>query len=384
MNYSVNDYQPNMDVLDSRIKDQIIDRYEDLKDKKVTKADVLASLEKDQLNEEDYFNLLSDAGLDLLDQMGALAKKRRGQYFGNNVCLFSPIYIANYCNNSCRYCGFRSKSPIQRAKLTEEEIELEMKSLSESGIEDVLILTGESQEFSSIDYITSSVEIAKKYFTSIGLEVYPANVEDYKKLHKAGADYVTVFQESYNKEAYDFYHPFGHKRSWVYRVETQERALMAGMRGVGFGALFGLADPVEDAFKLAYHASLIQKKYPHGEIAISLPRIRPTQGADNTLNFNYVSDKKFFQILLAIRIYLPFASITLSTRESKDFRDLAVQYGATKISASVDTSIGHRSKETKDSGDEQFAINDTRTTEDAVKDLLNLGMTPVYTDYLRL
>lgn len=381
---NVNDYFPGMDIIDSEIKEKVKASYEEVKDLKVSKADIRASLESKDLTERDLYNLLSDEGLDYLEAMGEVAREKRARYFGNNVSLFSPIYIANYCENSCRYCGFRAKSDIKRAKLTYEEIEEEMKALAATGIEDVLILTGESKKFSSIEYIAEACRIAKKYFKVIGIEVYPANISDYKILREAGADFVTVFQESYNDKVYDYYHPYGHKRSFSYRFDTQERSLEAGFRGVGFGTLFGLGDPIEEAFKLALHAREVQKKYPHAEIAISLPRIRPTHGADDSLNFNIVEDKKFFQIMLAIRIFLPFASITLSTRESKDFRDLAVQYAATKISASVDTSIGHRSKKSADEGDEQFEIDDARSTEKTCADLRKIGMTPVFTDYINL
>lgn len=379
---SVLDYFPGMDIIDSDIKERVKKSYEEVKNIKVTKADVVASLESSSLTPRDLYNLLSDEAGEYLEVIADLAKEKRIRYFGNNVCLFSPIYIANYCENSCRYCGFRAKSDIKRAKLTFDEIEAEMKALADTGIEDVLILTGESKKFSSIEYIAQACKIASKYFKVIGIEVYPANVDDYKLLRQAGADFVTVFQESYNPETYDYYHPYGHKRSFSYRFDTQERALQAGFRGVGFGTLFGLGDPIEEAFKLAIHASEIQKKYPHAEIAISLPRIRPTHGADNSLKFNIVDDKKFFQIMDAIRMFLPFASITLSTRESKDFRNLAVNYAATKISASVDTSIGHRSKESQDEGDEQFEIDDARSTAETFKDLKDLGMTPVFTDYI--
>lgn len=381
---SVHDYFPGMDIIDSDIKEKVKKAYEDLKGLKVTKADVISSLKATNPTARDLYNLLSDEAIAYLEPMAEVAKGKRIRYFGNNVCLFSPIYIANYCENSCRYCGFRAKSDIKRAKLNYEEIEAEMKALADTGIEDVLILTGESKKFSSIEYIAEACKIASKYFKVIGIEVYPANVEDYKVLREAGSDFVTVFQESYNPETYDYYHPYGHKRSFPYRFDTQERALKAGFRGVGFGTLFGLGDPIEEAFKLAIHASEIQKKYPHTEIAISLPRIRPTHGADDSLHFNIVDDKKFFQIMAVIRIFMPFASITLSTRESKDFRDLAVRYAATKISASVDTSIGHRSKASVDEGDEQFEIDDGRSTEETFKDLKDLGMTPVFTDYINL
>lgn len=379
----VTDYFPNMDIIDSNIKENIARSYENIKNKIVKKEDILASLEKNDLDDEDFYNLLSDKAEEFLEKMGKIAQDKRIRYFGNNVYLFSPLYIANYCENSCRYCGFRAKSDIKRAKLNLSEIEDEMKALANTGIEEVLILTGESQKFSSIDYIASACELASKYFKTVGIEVYPANIEDYKKLRDSKADFVTVFQESYNEKAYDYYHPYGHKRSFVYRIDTQERALKAGFRGVGFGSLFGLNDPIEEAYKLGLHAKNIQKKYPQAEISISLPRIRPTHGADK-LDFYEVSDKKFFQIMLALRIFLPFASITLSTREDKKFRNLAVKYAATKISASVDTSIGHRSKKSQDEGDEQFEIADSRSCAEAVKDLKSIGMSPVFTDYINL
>lgn len=382
---SVEEYFPGMDIIDSDIKEKVDAIYEEVKISKVTNADIQSSLEKDSLSYQDFYNILNDKDGVFLEIMGDKAHQKRMKYFGNNVTLFSPLYIANYCENSCKYCGFRAQSDIKRAKLDYDEIEAEMAALAATGIEDVLILTGESSKFSSIDYIAKTCEIAKKYFKVIGVEIYPANVDDYKKLREAGADFVTVFQESYNKETYDFYHPAGHKRSFNYRIDTQERAIMGGMRGVGFGTLFGLGDPIEEAFKLGIHASLVQKKYPEAEIAISLPRIRPAKGADDSLIFkNIVEDREFFQIMLAIRIFLPYASITLSTRESRDFRNLAVKYAATKVSASVDTSIGHRSKNNQHSGGSQFEIDDIRTTEDVVEDLESIGMTPVFTDYINV
>lgn len=382
MKRKIDEYFPYMDVTHSNIKDILEEKWESVKGRKVTKMDVISSLQREDLTEEDFYNLISDEALSFIDEMAEIARSKRIRYFGNNVTLFSPIYIANYCNNSCKYCGFRAKSDIKRAKLSLEEIEMEMKALSEMGIEDVLILTGESEKFSPVSYISSAVKIAKDYFKTIGIEIYPANIKDYEILRNSGADFVTVFQESYDKSAYDFYHPEGHKRIFPYRIDTQERALMAGLRGVGFGALFGLSDPIREAFMLAHHAKEVQKKYPAAEIAISLPRIRPTHGAESELKYYEVSDLKLFQIMLAIRIYLPFASITISTRESKKFRDKAVIYAATKISASVDTSIGNRSKKSHDNGEEQFMINDTRSCEEVCKDLKNLGMSPVFTDYI--
>lgn len=379
---TIYDYYPSMEKISTNIPLKIKEKLKEVRKIEVSDDMIQDVLKKERLDPEDFYVLLSDKALDLLDPMGLRAKKERFKYFGNNVFLFSPLYIANYCYNSCSYCGFRKDSDIVRAQLNMDEIEMEMDALAKTGIEDVLILTGEDKQKSSISYIAQAVSLAKKYFKVIGLEVYPANVKDYKILRKAGADFVTVFQETYNEEKYDYFHPFGHKRNIEYRMNTQERAILGGMRGVGFGALFGLSDPIEDAFCLGYHAYLIQKKYPQAEIAISLPRIRPSHGSDQSLNLNPVTDLKLFQILLAMRIFLPFASITISTRESSDFRKLAVEYGATKISASVDTGIGHRSGSSKDQGGDQFLINDTHSTKEVYKILKDMDMTPVFSDYI--
>lgn len=377
-------YFNNMQDIHSDIYDKISEKLSEVKSVNVTADDVRRTLGKIKNNEAldyfDYYNMLSDASIDFIEELGEISQKLRLQYFGNNVYLFSPLYIANYCENSCKYCGFRAKSDIVRAKLTMNEIESEMKQMRREKIEDVLILTGESQKYSSVDYICDAVKLAKKYFRVVGVEVYPTNVEDYKNLHEAGCDFVTAFQETYNPTNYKFYHPTGHKSCFPYRLDTQERAIMGGIRGVGFGALFGLSDGIEDCFCLGMHANLLQKKYPHAEISISFPRIRPTKNEED-LNIKEVPETKLMQFIIATRIFLPFAQITISTRESNEFRNLSLLMGATKISASVDTGIGRRNDE-KDKGDEQFLINDTRTVDQVERDLAKYNLYPVYSDYI--
>ena len=381
----VRDYLPDMDQISEEIPEKIEASYKEQAGRTITPSDVRAVLQKDRIIPDDYYVLLSDAAEDFIDEMAVKARMLRRQYFGDNVNSFSPLYIANYCENGCRYCGFNSKSGIKRAMLTEEEIENEMKALAAEGIEDVLILTGESAKFSPIEYIEMAVRLARKYFRVVSLEIYPANVKDYERLQKAGADFVTVFQETYDPESYSYYHPHGHKRSMIYRMNTQERAAMGGMRGVGFGALFGLSEPLRDAYSLGLHAFLLQRKYPHLEIAISLPRIRPTHGAEDVDNTNRIDEKKLMQYILAIRIFMPFASMTISTRERKEFRDKAMYYGATKISASVDTGIGRRTEEhEEDEGEEQFVIADNRTLDEIEKDLAEEGLYVLRNDYIRL
>ena len=185
------------------------------------------------------------------------------------------------------------------------------------------------------------------------------NSDEYAYLHECGADYVTVFQETYDPDKYETLHLAGHKRIFPYRVNAQERAIMGGMRGVGFAALLGLADFRKDAFATGYHAYLLQRKYPHAEIAFSCPRLR-----------------------CAYRLFMPFASITVSTRECARVRDNLVQIAATKISAGVSTGIGSHAEDIEDQGDGQFEISDDRSVKEVYEALESNGMQPVMSDYI--
>lgn len=262
-----------------------------------------------------------------------------------------------------------------------------MKVIADSGMEEILILTGESRIKSDIKYIGEACKLAKKYFRMTGLEIYPVNTDEYRYLRECGADYVTVFQETYDSDKYEELHLMGHKRVWPYRFEAQERALMAGMRGVAFSALLGLSDFRKDALATGLHAYYLQRKYPHGEMSLSCPRLRPIINNDK-INPLDVHEKQLCQIICAYRIFLPFVGITVSSRESATFRDGIVKIAATKVSAGVSTGIGdHESKYTgKESnapeGDEQFEINDSRSFEKMYEDISKEGLQPVLNDYL--
>ena len=293
--------------------------------------------------------------------------------------MFTPLYIANYCENYCIYCGFNCHNKIHRAKLTYEEIEKEMKAIADTGLEEILLLTGESKKMSDVKYIGEACKIARKYFKLVGLEVYPMNSDEYAYLHKCGADYVTVFQETYNSDKYETLHLAGHKRIFPYRVNAQERALMGGMRGVGFAALLGLDDFRKDAFATGIHAYLIQKKYPHSEIAFSCPRLRPIINNDK-INPKDVHEPQLLQIICAYRLFMPFASITISTRECERFRNNIINIAATKISAGVGVGVGGHGEEKK--GDEQFEISDSRSVSEVYNAIKKQGLTPVMSEYI--
>ncbi len=374
-------YLPDMEVLESDIMDRVINAMEEYDYNKYTAEDVKAALANDTRTPEDFAALLSPAALPFLEDMARAAQYETRKHFGNSVYMFTPLYIANYCENYCIYCGFNCHNKINRAKLNDDEIEKEMAAIAKSGLEEILILTGESKKMSDVEYIGNACKIARKYFKVIGLEVYPMNSDEYAYLHECGADYVTVFQETYNSDKYETLHLAGHKRIFPYRVNAQERALKGGMRGVGFAALLGLDDFRKDAFATGMHAYLLQRKYPHAEIAFSCPRLRPIINNDK-INPMDVHEAQLLQVVTAYRLFMPFASITISTRECKRVRDNIVNIAATKISAGVSTGIGSHVEEIEEKGDEQFEISDARTVDEVYNDLIGIGLQPVMSDYI--
>lgn len=375
------EYMEGMEKIDSTVADEVIEAMNGYDYNRYTDVDVMTALNKEILSPEDYKALLSPAAEPYLEQLAQRAKEETRKHFGNSVMMFTPIYIANYCENYCIYCGFNCHNKINRAKLTYEEIEHEMKVIADTGLEEILILTGESRKMSDVSYIGEACRIASKYFKVIGLEVYPMNADEYRYLHECGADYVTVFQETYNSDKYETLHLAGHKRIFPYRINAQERALMGGMRGVAFGALLGLDDFRKDAFATGMHAYLLQKKYPYAELSISCPRLRPTINQEE-INPKDVHERQLLQVMCAYRIFLPYVGITISTRERPGFRDHVIGMTATKISAGVSTGIGGHDGEEK--GDAQFIISDNRTVDEVRQAIVAAGCQPVFSDYVRL
>ena len=379
-------YLKGMEDIGSEVLDKVVSEMEAYDYDKYNEADVRRALAHSERTPEDFRALLSPAALPLLEEIAQAAQVETRKHFGNSVYMFTPIYIANYCENYCIYCGFNCHNKINRAQLNAEEIEKEMAAIAKTGLQEILILTGESRSKSTVEYIGEACKIAQKYFKVIGLEIYPVNSDEYAYLHECGADYVTVFQETYNSDKYETLHLAGHKRIYPYRVNAQERALMGGMRGVGFGALLGLDDFRKDALATSLHVYYINRKYPHAELSLSCPRLRPIVNNDK-INPRDVGEKELCQVLCAYRLFLPFAGITVSSRESESFRNGITKICATKVSAGVSTGIGdheekYEGKEDDNVGDEQFEINDSRSFESMYQDMEQEGLQPVLNDYL--
>lgn len=381
------EYLPGMEIIESDVCGKVMAQMKQYEADRYTAKDVRAALEHETCTIEDFKALISPAAEPFLEQMAERARRETSKHFGNTVYLFTPLYIANYCENYCVYCGFNCYNHINRMKLTMEQIEKEMKVIADSGMEEILILTGESRGQSSVEYIGEACKLARKYFRMVGLEIYPVNTDEYRYLHECGADYVTVFQETYDTDKYETLHLMGHKRVWPYRFDAQERALRGGMRGVAFSALLGLSDFRKDALASALHVYYLQRKYPHAEMSLSCPRLRPIINNDK-INPLDVHEKQLCQIICAYRIFLPFVGITVSSRESASFRDGIVKIAATKVSAGVSTGIGdhdskYNGKENEEpQGDEQFEINDSRSLDKMYQDIAEEGLQPVLNDYL--
>lgn len=379
------EYMEGMEQIESDILDKVIEARNQYQAESYTAQDVQTALQHDNRTIEDFAALLSPAAEPFLEEMAEKAKQETEKHFGNSVYLFTPIYISNYCENYCIYCGFNCHNRIHRMKLNTEEIEKEMAAIAGSGLEEILILTGESRAKSNVKYIGEACKIARKYFRMVGIEVYPMNSDEYAYLQKCGADYVTVFQETYDSDRYETLHLAGHKRVFPYRFHAQERALRGGMRGVAFAALLGLSDFRQDAFATGLHAYYIQRKYPYAEISFSCPRLRPIVTMEKVvkpLGGKEVSERELMQIMCAYRLFMPFAGMTISTRERADFRNHVIGVAATKISAGVSTGIGSHSEEVQEQGDNQFEIADSRDVDEVTRAIRRQGLQPVMNDYV--
>ncbi|CUH94188.1 hypothetical protein P22_0254 [Propionispora sp. 2/2-37] len=375
------EYREGMEVIDSDLMERVGRLLQLYDHRQYTAENVKQALRHERLTLEDYGAIISPAAELYLEEIAVRATAETRRYFGSSVQIFTPLYISNYCENHCVYCGFNCKNSIKRGKLSLAEIEEELKEIAATGLKEILLLTGEARSQSGVRYIGEAVKLAACYFSTVGIEIYPLNSDEYAYLRECGADFVSVYQETYESDKYKEVHLRGPKRVYPYRFHSQERALKGGMKGVAFGALLGLGDFRKDAFAAGLHAYFLQQKYPYAEISFSTPRLRPyINNVKN--NPNDVHERQLLQVILAYRLFMPFAGITISTRERARFRDHIIGMAATKISAGVNVGVGGHKEQEK--GDEQFKIADTRSVEEVHQMILDRGLQPVYTDYVRV
>jgi len=293
--------------------------------------------------------------------------------------LYAPLYISNYCENRCAYCGFQASSHIGRKKLSVDEIEEECAALHRSGIRSCLILTGESSVHSPPEYIGQAVSIAVRYFPYVALEVYALATDEYRALNLAGADGVTLYQETYDRVRYDELHYSGPKKDYDYRLRTPERIAEAGFRNISLGALLGLADWRSDVIALFRHVRYLEKRFPGVEFGISFPRLR--QVAEDEHHYREVTDLEMVKIISTARLIFPRAGISISTRENAEFRDRVIDLGVTRMSAGSSTSVGGYAGAGATHDDGQFRVHDVRGFAEIKAMLKGKGFDPVVTEW---
>jgi len=342
-----------------------------------TTSQIARALDKSELQPQDFLALLSPKANDLLEDIAQAAHSVTLRNFGHTIFLFIPLYLANYCVNHCVYCGFNADNNIERRKLTLSEVENEAQAIAGTGMKHLLILTGESRLHSPVSYIKDCVSILKRYFPSVCIEIYPLSTDEYTELVGAGVDGLTVFQEVYDRNIYARVHPQGPKHNYQFRLEAPERAGQAGIRTINIGPLLGLNDWRSEIFMTGLHAAYLQKKFPEIEVSISCPRMRPEVGGYEA-EFP-VSDRDLVQLILALRLFLPRAGITISTRESAEFRDNLVKLGVTKMSAASSTAVGGYATAQHSLG--QFEISDYRSVNEVYEAISHQGYKPVFKDW---
>ena len=346
----------------------------------LTDGDIENALARVHPDEYDFLALLSPAADKYLEQMARKARDLTVRHFGKVIQLYIPLYLSNYCSNSCVYCGFSALNRFPRSKLSMDEIESNAAEIARTGMKHLLILTGESRKDTPPEYIADAVLRLRKYFPSVSIEVYPMETDEYRMLKDAGVDGLTIYQETYDPGVYSEVHPAGKKRDYAYRLGTPARGAEAGFRWVNIGALYGLAEPAKESFMSALHAKYLQNKYIDTEISLSLPRMNEAEGgyhAKYTLD-----DRDYVKTMLAFRIFLPRAGITLSTRERAEFRDRLLPLGITRISAGSMTTVGGYDVQSADVP--QFEVSDCRSVDEVVKAIAENGYEPVFQDWVAI
>jgi len=342
-----------------------------------TATDVQRALASEQLSNDDYMALLSPAAENFLEEMAQKAHAITLRRFGRTVLLYAPIYLSNECHNGCLYCGFSVHNNIPRRTLNLEEIEQEARILHDLGFRHVLLLTGEAPGKVGNDFIAAAAERIRPLFSSISIEVYPMETDGYKEMVDAGIDGLTIYQETYDPVLYSELHPSGRKRDYRFRLETPERAGAAGLRRIGIGFLLGLGDFRSEAFFAGLHGRYLAHHYWRTLLSVSFPRLRPAEGGFQPIN--PVSDRKFVQLMCAMRLLLHDAGLVLSTRESAELRNNLLPLGITQMSAGSCTAPGGYAED--NTASEQFAIDDDRTPAEIAELLRARGYDPVWKDW---
>ncbi|MEH0743256.1 2-iminoacetate synthase ThiH [Vibrio cholerae] len=347
-----------------------------------THQDVERALAKSKRDLEDFKALISPAAEPYLEQMAQQSYALTRTRFGNTIGLYIPLYLSNLCANACTYCGFSMENRIKRRTLTEQEIAAEIDAIKSMKFDSVLLVTGEHQTKVGMDYFRRALPLVKAHFNYLAMEVQPLDEEQYRELKSLGLDAVMVYQETYHRRTYAQHHLRGNKTDFDYRLETPDRLARAGIDKIGIGALIGLDDWRTDCFYVAAHLDYLERTYWQTRYSISFPRLRPCEGnaSEGMIQPKSVmSDKQLVQLICAYRLLNPTVELSLSTRESPQFRDNVLPLGVTSMSAASKTQPGGYAMQ--DVELEQFEISDERSAESVEQALRSKGYDPVWRDW---
>ena len=346
----------------------------------MTATDVRRALGKSHCDVNDFMALLSPAAEPYLEEMARLSRRYTEERFGRTMSMFIPLYITNSCSNSCVYCGFHRENPMARTILTPEQIENEYKAIKQlAPFENILLVTGENPAKAGTPYLAKAIDIAKKYFSNIKIEVMPLSTEDYRTLADHGMNGVICFQETYNRDHYKLYHPRGMKSRFEWRCDGFDRMGQAGVHSIGMGVLIGLEKEWRtDVTMMAHHLRYLQKHYWRTKYSVNFPRMRPAQNEGFQPNC-YMTDQELAQATFAMRIFDHDVDISYSTRERPDFRDHMATLGVTTMSAGSHTEPGGYA--THAEALEQFSVGDARSVRSVEEALRRVGREPVWKDW---
>ena len=347
----------------------------------VTAADVERALSEPEghYRLERLLALVSPAAGSYLEAMARQAQGLTIQRFGKTMALYAPLYLSNYCDNRCLYCGFNRDSRAQRRRLTVEEALAEAKIIHAGGFTDLLLVSSEDRNHVTVAYLAELAARLRGKFSSISIEIHQLRLDEYRRLLETGIDGVTLYQETYDRDTYRRYHEAGPKADYYRRLAAPDDIASAGMRRIGLGALLGLSDWRIETLALAEHAHVLMKRYWQSHVSFSFPRLRPAHAVDVVQFEQSVSDRDLVQMILALRLCFADAGLVLSTRERAELRDHLVNLGITRISAGSKTNPGGYSGGTE--AVEQFEVADDRTAAQVAQMIRSQGIEPVWKDW---
>ena len=354
--------------------------------RELIKSIIEKAKEKKGLSHREAVLLLDCQFEDLNEEIYALAKKIKDDFYGNRIVMFAPLYLSNYCVNGCVYCPYHYQNKhIARKKLTQEEIKREVIALQDMGHKRLAIESGEDPVNNPIEYILESIQTIYSIkhkngaIRRVNVNIAATTVENYRKLKDAGIGTYILFQETYHKESYEKLHPTGPKHNYAYHTEAMDRAMEGGIDDVGLGVLFGLELYRYELAGLLMHAEHLEAVHGVGPHTISVPRIRHADDIDADSFDNGISDDIFAKIIAVIRISVPYTGMIISTRESKKCRERALELGVSQISGGSKTSVGgYVEPEPEDDKSEQFDVEDKRTLDEIVHWLIDMGHIPSF------